>query len=501
MENISESNIKIDTLSSKSKLGGIRGDVFVNKLKNNEPFEFDILKNKKKFSSKIINRKEILAEITNIDGKYNEIKAKSYFNKGIQYKKIIKAEDGELYKLNDIIKTTEFGSSGGTSLGTKGTLIVESFQCLFLAYRQKLNKQITEKRANDIFDHFDDIIGDIKIPENVSLEEDTLDEFKSWIPTFIKTSNVLYDGVKFQVKRNIYRDNILSGNYKYIFYQISHKEGLNKSIVSAYRRCEETKGIPISKWTPSDVWAVAEEFESVITKEIDTCYDIVKLNQVIDKYFNLNQLVGISLKKVATTKEKVNIVINKETPTPTYRYSKCGTSNDPFKTISTKIIAYREQTIVTNLNGTEVVYKGGHELLNIRNSSGSINTSDINAEIVGKSARHGKCGLTQINMILRRYNIQDTITKHSSLKLIGEDSLKELIIALQPIVSGIPYTEIVIKNKTSISNLISKYQSLKLCALLIQNTNVADNIVNDIFQYAMAIRNDKYTCPKYTRII
>ena len=51
------------------------------------------------------------------------------------------------------------------------------------------------------------------------------------------------------------------------------------------------------------------------------------------------------------------------------------------------------------------------------------------------------------------------------------------------------------------SRLISKYQALKLAQLLYHHHDVADQIIQGIFYYAMAIKNDKFVCPKYVRII
>ena len=98
------------------------------------------------------NADEIVPNITDGAGKYDPDAAKDFFKSGTRYSKVIQTDD-ERYQLNDIEKTSDFGSSGGSSLGTKETRNVECIQCLFLALRQtKGEVSITESSVSELFD-------------------------------------------------------------------------------------------------------------------------------------------------------------------------------------------------------------------------------------------------------------------------------------------------------------------------------------------------------------
>ena len=127
-----EANLDIKELDGTSKSGGLRGDVLVSKIKDHDDISFKP-NERPNSTTPVSNAEEIIPEITDDKGKYDSKKAQKFFKTRNRYNKVIQGEDNEMYQLNDIEKTTDFGSSGGASLGSIHTRNVECIQCLFLA--------------------------------------------------------------------------------------------------------------------------------------------------------------------------------------------------------------------------------------------------------------------------------------------------------------------------------------------------------------------------------
>ena len=497
-----ETNLTPKELEKTNKDGTTRGDVLVRKLKENEPLNIN------DDDKVIVNGSEIIPNIT----KYNHYDPQSgekFFKKSRNvYNKVLLGDDGVSYTLKNVKKTTDFGSSGGTSLGSEKTREVETIQCLLLSYKQyNDNKILDEHDFNKIlklnkFD-FDFYLNDVSSP--VKINKEIFNKYlPKWGTTLIKTSNALFEGQNIIINYRQKLNYLLDKNIQYRFYLSSSNNGICEAVNFAFNQSKKSfddRRINISKWNPSDIWAVNRNSESKIISELYQCDSLIVLNNTIDKYFNTRELVGISLKKVAKD-EDIKFIINKVTPIPRYDFKSIRLSEDPFSNTGLVIFAKR----LSNNYFEESI-----ESMTVRSYSSDI--VNISGEMDGKMARHGKVSLTRINKILAKHNIS-IVPTIKELKLLNwtDDEFEEQIRILNNNISSI------YKNVSSPSNrvykidkrrLLSKYQSLYF-AWIIKKYNKSknhDNKINmdyaieEIFYYALSIKfNDKRT-PKYIRII
>lgn len=502
---VSEANINLKELDKpvKNMPGKLRGDVLVDKIDKGEELSFK-LKNKKDFKSPIVNDEEIIDKITDDTGRFDSDKAKRFFTTGNRYKKNIQVEDDTtLYQLNDIEKTSDFGSSGGSSLGTIETRVVECLQCLFLALRQtKGDVSLSNDCVEELFDEMgnvrQDLLQNIRVP--IQITSDLIEQYsEKWISTFIATANALYEIRPVYTKDKETDDNILSRRKTYIFYQIGFNMDFTHVLSETYRGFRETTGIPIAKWTPSDIWAIHKSQHSSIMHRINNCDNIEQLNFVIDQLFDQKSVRGISLKKLKTIEleSDIKLVINKVTPVPNYKFDEVVTSNNYLGSLGVRIIVDQISPI-ENQN-----YK---ENMDVRSFSGPNEPSDVSGEVIGTSARHGKVGLARINKIISMVSKEKGITVPSiETKLeLRTKSDEELLEEIQRLNERIKELGRGVGTRSSISGrarLVSKYQSLKFADILYSYRELADEIIEKVFYYAMAIKNDKFDSPKYVRII
>lgn len=489
---LEEAKLSLGELSKTSPFGGLRGDDLIRKIRNGDPIKVNN-------NDKIIDP-VIIDNISDKDGSYDPNIAKFYFKNDRYYRNII-SMDGSSFKLNDIDKTSDFGGGPGSSLGTTAARDIESIQCLYLSYRQSIGINIKSGSYKDIFNHLE-CFNNIEISPNIKLNRELVEKYvDEWETTFFKTANALYN-IRSQMTMDKRIDNILDNNIHYTFFQIGCGYGLIKAISNKYNSFK--LGIPISKWTPSDIWAASSDEINSMIDTIDSCSSIIELNNVIDNLFNNKKLVGISLKKLSYDYDKhVNLVINKETPYPSYEFNKVVISDDPFSTTNISIIANRKSK----------VYGDVTERINVR-SSGGQSIQDINCEVLGQNARHGSIGLLQINKILKNNNTIQVPTVAELKDRSYEELVKDIVRMNNTIKSHDDNISKYSKKPNSIqkNRIISKYQALYLGIILHDNNDlilsntypyysVSDKILQGIFYYAMAIENREFRSPKYVRVI
>lgn len=505
IKKVSEANINLKELDKPAKNipGKLRGDVLVDKIDKGEELSFK-LKNKRNFKSPIVNDEEIIDKITDDTGKFDSDKAKRFFTTGNRYKKNIQVEDDtNFYQLNDIEKTSDFGSSGGSSLGTIETRVVECLQCLFLALRQtKGDSSLTKDCIEELFDEMgnvrQDLLQNIRVP--IQITSDLIDQYSvKWLSTFIATANALYEIRPVYTKDKATDDNVLSRRKTYIFYQIGFNRDFTHILSETYRGFRETTGIPIAKWTPSDIWAVHKPQHSSIIQRMNNCDNIEQLNFVVDQLFDQKSLRGISLKKLKTIEDEsdVTLIINKVTPVPSYKFDEVVTSNNYLGSLGVRIIVDQISPIES---------QNFKENMDVRSFSGPNELSDISGEVIGTSARHGKVGLKRINKIISSVSREkDMVVPSIETKLqLSTKSDEELLEEIQRLNHRIKDLGRGVGTKGSITGrarLISKYQSLKFADILYSYREIADEIIEKVFYYAMAIKNDTFDSPKYVRII
>lgn len=479
---------------------------FIKKLLLNEPFYIDDFE-----KVTVKNPKKIYNSIIDIDtGKVDKQKAYNYFTstgkKGGMYKHNIELSNGEKIGLNDLERTWEFGSSPGTSTGTKQTRVNESIQAIYLSIRQKKKSPIIK---DDILNFIKEYKKDTpyalsiykKIGTDVKISIDDLDAERGWMDTHLLISNMLFD--------------YLDDENKYVFYQSFYSDPNALPVILRNKfyeliRKETDVDVDIAKWNPSDVFCVVEDKETKIINKINDCYNIDELNYLMDYLFDKKYLVGISLKKVDINRE-VRFIINKE-ETSKFKYLYSTTSLIPTASMSVNIYVEADSTIPTSKEQimTARIYTGDKE-------------SDMMLEIKGSDSKYGKAGMRYLNDILRKVGLKE-IPYHNDIyikNLTNEDIIKKLEEYYDKLDMGKTITK---TDRYDISDtrskLIGKLQSLILIDILESNKNVryikpgfigtimsyfrkvtkSDYVVKQLFYYAYAMGNEIFENCKYFRI-
>jgi hypothetical protein len=509
-----ESELTLGELERDSKSGGRRGDVLVKKIQNND--ELKTIKNRKEII--VQNSDEVISQITDDEGNYDPELAKDYFKRSpSRYREdALKGDDGQDYKLNDLEKTADFGSTRGSGLGAVDTRYVEAIQCIFFAYRQRKRMPLEDGDVKKLISLSDNTlerikrfidIGDIKI------DRDIISKFeKDWTPTFVNIANVIYQPGS--ANSGFKNDLLINPRRLYKFCQISSNDGIVKAIKDKFK--SYNKKVSMAKWNPSDVWAIDTYTEKTIIQQINDCDTFADFNNIINSLFDEKKLIGISLKKVGS-KEDVKLIINKLTKIPIYKFESVKVAEDSLSTIGVKISARSYSEF-----GEDIAY------MSFRSSGGPDKIENIQGEVQGKMARHGKISLTMINKILvevlssvegakvetvisatSEEYYDENLSKWTNRQLINEiDSINNKIIRKYGDVTSSRLKEVGLNR----SRLISKYQSLFLAWILMENQNVpynrlysvSDKIVGLMFQYALSINltgKKSGRTPKYARIV
>jgi hypothetical protein len=517
IKRFNEVNINLPELERPSKDGEKKGQKFVDRLKGEQDFIISI-PNKKEKQVDFVNADDVVDKITTNDDKYDTSKSKSFFMKSGNYVNVLQDEEGETYKIKDIKKDAFFGSSKGSSLGLDETREVESIQCLFFALKQYLKNlpKITTSNIEDFFDNDgnidQEILSCVKIP--ILFDAETLraklkGDRENWLPTFINTANALYDGRLQLVDPG--RENALSKDKTYHFHQIGCNDSALIDAINIGYKNPETEKIPISKWSPADVWAVEVTEESSIIQDLRNCVSIKELNEIVNLKFREVNLIGISLKKVGG-EETIKIVINKLTEPPNYKFDRCVTSVNPLGSMGVKLEA--------KVSGKYSISE--KETMYLRSYSGSNKVSSISGEVDGTHSKYGKIGLGWINLILSESGIQEDelipsgrqIQKDASLT---DDVLKGEINEMSRMIPLPDKIRVSGKTITGRGSLVSKYQALRFATLMhrleesgdmyidddpeIPQIRKVDKITQDMFYYALSIKNYLFESPMYVRII
>lgn len=434
----------------------------------------------------ILNNKYILKSITT----NNELDIKKAINLFVinnRYQKVIKTHFG-MKKLNDFMKTVDYGSTSGSSLGTNQTRVNETLQLHFLSLRQRLGRPLTIKDTNSFI--IDNNLKDVKSTRKIIKQD--IKNFNTWKYTYIRTANEFF--------------NIIDNNKTYTFHHAYNDSGISKVIRNKFKELIKivkdnnnlSFTITPSRWNPSDLFVISNNMENIILNHIERASTLNELNRIMDFYFDNHDLIGLSLKKLPIG-DKFKFIINK-TDRPTFNYKKSSTSYYGLDSMSVYIKAKSQSMFDPNRK----------EYLTSRIFTGK-KISNINLEIKGSTSMYGKITLNYINYVLSQVNI-NPIEDCNDIKLSNVE-LSNIICNLTKNIPNMDYTNSCvtiydIENKRS--KLISKYQSLKLVEILEKNknkikdtllgTSVSDYIIKEIFYYGYSMGNDLFDNTKYFRI-
>ena len=513
-----ESELNLQVLD-KEISGQKRGDVLVNKLKtgqeiilnNNKGVKVDKMKSGEDWSDP----EEVVDDEITTDGEYDSVKAKKYFLKGNRYRNVFKEEDGSEFKLNQFKKTQEFGSSGPGRLTDE----FESLQCLFLAIRQliptgQLSQSIQSLRSQFIrnLDEAKKYLY-VKNPEILTLElYDKFANDKDWTYSFYKISNRLFHS----------NTTLLDRVKTYKIYHTAYK-GLDSpytAIKNKYREISKSKefsDIDFNKFLPADVFLISTLKQQEMLKEIsEISGEIQNLVDYLDNKFDTKELIPLSFKKIKQGGE-FRIIINKEVgkelPEFYIRSFKIGdASQDEMRGIGSKIFT---RSYWKDLKNKNVDRKDRELSIDSSDTSKSVN---VDAEVVGSSSRHGKVSFNALKRMISQADPSlQKLEAHSELSTLELQELKNKVISLKvaieqqarfsklpTILTITPYSRG--KDITGSKNkLISRIQSMQvvLAILQIHTKNIAecDQLINKIMRYALSIQTDKFTTPRYLRVI
>jgi len=478
-----ESNLDIKELDRPvAKTGEKKGDVLIQKIENEDPLTVEKPKGTKQ---DIIVSNIDLADKIKTNGRYDGSKGKMVLRgSSNQYPEVIIGDNDDQYRLTNVVKTEDFGSSGGTSLGTKGTLEMECIQCVVMALRQLSMESISEDDYQLLMEDSDLLNRCLEDVDNpIVVDVNLLTNFSHWVESFVTTANSMY------IPRYVLSDKrraVFRRRKKYKF--IHANSELSKKIFKTYSKFSK---INRNKWMPVDMWAIDSDEIVTVNDSLDIFNQvsestIVDFNEFIDTLFDDDILVGISLKK--NDRENFNIIINKETTQPKYVFSKILFSDPLNRSKGIDIVADLESPLEEREEKMQITTDKGSKI------------SNILGKITRETARMGSIGLSPINNILSKYNVE-VVPEASELEGYSVRYLKSKIISVyNDIWKEEPYTGKITREE--ISDLISMFQSLTLSNILLKtDPKKRDKIINDIYCYALSIRTDEFDSPKYVRTV
>jgi hypothetical protein len=403
-----------------------RGERFLDKIKNQEPFELND-------GTQIVLDPKATAEAI------KDLQSKNY--KTLGKGKVFIDTEGNAYGLSAFKKTPEFGSGAGQGGGAENTEIQESAQSVVntIAYKI-LGKTIS---AGDL------------TPENltaayaisdVTAGLDSIIEYvaskKQWTPTFVNTANLLlrtFPSKSLQQHRG---------------------SSFVKSIYSAFNAAKKKADSSLNsdKWNPADIWMVDE---SILGMEFPTTFE--ELNGMLVELYNDRKLIGVSLKQLNGAGEIKVYNLDKDA-TKSYQYK--GYDSRP-----------------TN-NNTVLLYDDGSITFRTFNFAGN-----FAGEIKGKKAAGGKIGQGPINDVLRSNdlpllptakNLQDEF-KSNNQRLI--DDFYQSYSTIVENISPEAFDDLV-KSK-DLNWLVSKYLSTKLAFTINSiEPDRQNEVISDMLSYA-----------------
>ncbi len=502
-----EAELNLDELG-KLVQGQKRGDVLINKIKNKEDLTTNnnqkVKVDKMKSGATWVEPEQAIDNITT-DDEYDLEKGKSYFKSNSRYIPVFMDEDGDEFKLNQLKKTKDFGSSGA---GVR-VRSFETIQCLFFGIKQAYpDKTLTSRNMREFFNNYIKSQRIVFTPEKVEINQELLADFlqdPNWVNTFCKIPN------------RIWKDRYLNLNELYEIYHASYV-GNNSPYVhieAKYKQLAKQGGwsdINISKYCPADLYLVSQINRESINKKIDECLDINGLTILMNNLFDEKLLVGISLKKIS---QLFKVITNSEADkNPPDFFIKSFHIGSDFKGIGSKI---NTTSIWKHRNNKDVDVKDRKINFDSSNTNNDVN---IDGEIEGSTSRHGKVSFNAIkryidDRIKAGFKIQN-LQFHSELKQLTVEELKNYTMQLikkcrkyENIIGGNIVQIKPIERGTDISRsenrLISRIQSMQIVLAILQLHNIShkesNTLITKIMRYALSIETDKFKTPRYLRIL
>lgn len=553
-----EGALTIKELSKDSKgLGQLRGDVLIDKIKSEKQLQLEPTKGDKIVVKKMLDftttpptyvdvigaTSSPIDQITNQLGKFDITKANSYFLKGKNYLPIFQGDDNKVYKLNDLFKSVDFGSTGAGKTTNENEII----QMLLLAKRVLVNRDFNMRVVNRYLEEFESGI----IPQNVVIPNGfrirNLDHFDSdpeWMATFRNSINNLAKAAP--GGRSLFDPTI---NYKFYQNSVADPNSIHKIVLKKFKellRIASNDEMPnyfkdyitldFSKYCPADVWAITanDNDYNEICSSIKNATDILDLNRILNAEFDKRTLIPISLKKVGIKVNSGKIIVNNEN----------GAEIPKFNVTQFHIETETGKGIGSKIDTTSIWYPKGEvkpieRQRNIKiDTSNSSKFQNVDGEIDGVYARHGKISFLMMKRFIEQSPLYNKVLEIDDnplqtvevLKAKSVDDLKDIIEDLNSEIKGFENPlGVNVKddlkgrpNNSLEKKLISKIQSLQIIRVLsiidyqdvVVNgnprrlingqpnpDNEIDKIITKVLLYALSIHTGGFSTPRYARVI
>lgn len=352
------------------------------------------------------------AQAATEDGTADKAKPYTGFN-SIKFQ----TSDGRTVTIHDFAKTSEFGgefggketASGKVSAGgTATTKMAESLQCWYTAAAFMLKHfGYADEKSGHEGDAYEQFVANIdKIAPHVhadlSKEEaaqrpgpvSKKGKISNWEWTLINTALAIEESPKFKhedkTSFHFYRDasTELAGKLKLLFAQANNNE------------MRQTGSKPFKgsdKWNPADMWIVRASSLSKIEKYFEENQDndkftFAEYNNQLQKWFDNNDLVGVSLKAGDRKTGMHASIMNSRHGEDVEDTEKRKTPKATFDTISIPT-RFKEGDILTSAKSVNIILNVGRADYMINMRTFGDNVSSWSAEVIGKGARGGKMGL------------------------------------------------------------------------------------------------------------
>ena len=361
---LEEGKLSIDNLS-KRKDGVERGKIVHDWIKSGETVKID----------------DVDVKLTYID---SSIEAKfaggdyKIFKSGSRYQPIWKDSKGNLYRLNDLDKTPEFGGGSGSGGGAANTSHTESAQCVYAqAYWDNKKTKFTPEDLTSAYSKVD-VTAKLKDILNISDE---------WKMSCITGARILKQAVKGKSMK---------------FHRGSTWV---KSLEKKWKRLNKLAGFPftdVNKWNPADIWLIGTD--TVSNKFLES-ESLETLNALIKEAFKNKKIYGVSLKlmKGATHVDTVNYRDNQVVP----KFSE--------KTIGKRNF-YNSKDVYLKYEGGEIQFRG---------FGGKVDSWQ--GELGGAHSKLGKIGRGSINTVLKKLAFRESIPDETTLLKSIKDNRTDFI--------------------------------------------------------------------------
>jgi hypothetical protein len=529
----------------------LRGNVLINKIKSQHVIEVDPRRNKgerfivKKmldFTSTPPTYVDVIGatsspinQIIGDDGNMDPVKARGYFLKGKNYLPVFKDDNDKVYKLNDLFKSVEFGSSGAGKLTNENEII----QMMLLAKRIVSDRNFTMRKIYQLLEEFEagTIPSSVVIPNGFRVRNlESFDLDPKWMATFKNSINNLALA-RFPEETGI---TLFNPKINYKFYQngVSDPRSIHKVIAKKFKELlrassygDEYKNLDINKYCPADVWAIDsnEIVYNSICDSVQRAISIEGLNQIINVEFDKRTLIPISLKKVGIKVNSGRIIINNEAGAelPKFNVTQFHLEPDTGKGIGTKIDT---KSVWYPKGSTKPINRDRNIKIDTSNSA---KFQNVDGEVDGAYARHGKISFLMMRKFIKESPLYDRVLNVNtnplqSVEELKEKSVEDLKNIIEELDNQIKSYEsgLTVKVKYDLTGrpnnslekkLISKIQSMQIINSLAiidyydksprlingepNPDNEVDKVITKVLLYALSINTGAFDTPRYARVI